>query len=61
MILLRLLLLGGLLMLLLVTELILGGLLARLGMILYFSYFILMPLYSRLESCQAVPERIGKR
>lgn len=36
-------------------------LLARVGTIIYFTYFLLMPFYSRLELCQRVPERIGQR
>lgn len=35
--------------------------LARIGTIFYFSYFILMPFYSRFESCRPVPKRIGQR
>lgn len=34
--------------------------LARLGTVLYFSYFILMPLYTRMESHRPVPLRITK-
>lgn len=37
-----------------------GLILARIGTIFYFSYFIFMPFYSRLEMCQTVPKRIGK-
>jgi ubiquinol-cytochrome c reductase cytochrome b subunit len=33
-------------------------LLARLGTFLYFAYFILMPIYSRLEPTRVVPDRI---
>ncbi|CEG55829.1 cytochrome b [Legionella fallonii] len=36
-------------------------LLARIGTIIYFTYFLLMPFYSRLEVCRQVPERIGQR
>lgn len=32
--------------------------LARLGVILYFSYFLLMPFYSQYEACRVLPLRI---
>lgn len=32
---------------------------ARIGTVVYFSYFFLMPFYTRFESCKPVPERIG--
>lgn len=32
--------------------------LAQLATILYFAYFLLMPLYTRLETCLPVPKRI---
>ena len=35
-------------------------LLARIGIVFYFSYFLLMPFYSRFESCRPVPIRIGR-
>jgi ubiquinol-cytochrome c reductase cytochrome b subunit len=35
-------------------------LIARVGTVLYFAYFILMPLYTRLESHKDVPQRITK-
>lgn len=34
-------------------------LLARISTVFYFSYFLLMPFYSRLESFRPVPKRIG--
>ncbi|MCL9685189.1 cytochrome b [Legionella maioricensis] len=34
--------------------------LARTSTIFYFSYFLFMPFYSRLESCRSVPKRIGQ-
>lgn len=34
--------------------------LARIGTVLYFSYFILMPFYTRIETTQRVPIRIGE-
>lgn len=36
-------------------------LLARIGTVFYFAYFLLMPFYSRLESTKPVPSRIGVR
>ncbi|MCL5272543.1 MAG: cytochrome b N-terminal domain-containing protein [Gammaproteobacteria bacterium] len=36
-------------------------LLARIGTVFYFAYFLLMPFYSRLESTKPVPTRIGER
>lgn len=33
---------------------------ARLSIIIYFSYFLLMPFYSQLERCRTVPLRIQK-
>lgn len=33
--------------------------LARMALIGYFAYFILMPFYSRYETCKSVPQRIG--
>lgn len=39
-----------------ITAIKLG--LARLFTCVYFAYFLLMPVYSRLESCKSVPERI---
>jgi ubiquinol-cytochrome c reductase cytochrome b subunit len=33
--------------------------LARIGTILYFSFFIFMPIYSRIETTREVPSRIG--
>lgn len=35
-------------------------LLARLGTVIYFSFFIFMPFYSRLERTKPVPARIGE-
>lgn len=34
--------------------------LARIGTVLYFAYFILMPFYSRFETSRQVPARIGE-
>ena len=34
--------------------------LARTSIVIYFSYFLLMPLYTRLEYCHPVPFRITK-
>jgi ubiquinol-cytochrome c reductase cytochrome b subunit len=34
--------------------------LARIATFFYFSYFLLMPFYSRFESCRFVPKRIGQ-
>lgn len=36
-------------------------LLARIAAVIYFSYFILMPIYSRFEKTQPVPTRIGEK
>ncbi|QDP71817.1 cytochrome bc complex cytochrome b subunit [Legionella israelensis] len=36
-------------------------LLARIFTVIYFAYFIFMPLYTSLESCKEVPSRIGGR
>lgn len=33
--------------------------LARIGTVVYFSFFLLMPLYTRLETTREVPSRIG--
>ncbi len=33
--------------------------LARASMVVYFAYFLLMPFYTRRESCQPVPERVS--
>ena len=33
--------------------------LARVCTVIYFAYFLLMPLYSRYEQHRLVPERIG--
>lgn len=33
--------------------------LARIGTVIYFAYFILMPFYSRFETSRQVPARIG--
>ena len=33
---------------------------ARISMVVYFAYFLLMPFYSRIERCKTVPQRIGK-
>jgi len=33
-------------------------LLARMSIVLYFAYFLLMPFYTRLESTQSVPQRL---
>lgn len=35
--------------------------LARTGIVFYFAYFILMPIYTRYEQCKPVPERIGAK
>jgi ubiquinol-cytochrome c reductase cytochrome b subunit len=34
-------------------------LLAQMAIIVYFSYFLLMPLYTRYEKCKTPPKRIG--
>lgn len=34
-------------------------LLARICTLVYFAYFLLMPLYSRFETCKTVPDRIA--
>lgn len=36
-------------------------LLARIAAVIYFSYFILMPIYSRFEKTRPVPTRIGEK
>ncbi|HHT9951710.1 TPA: cytochrome b [Legionella pneumophila] len=36
-------------------------LLARIVAVIYFSYFILMPIYSRFEKTRPVPTRIGEK
>ena len=36
-------------------------LLAQIGTIIYFSFFILMPFYTRFERCKPVPSRIGEK
>ena len=33
-------------------------LLAQVGTAIYFSYFVLMPWYTRVETCKEVPERV---
>ncbi|CCD06926.1 TPA: cytochrome bc complex cytochrome b subunit [Legionella pneumophila] len=35
--------------------------LARIAAVIYFSYFILMPIYSRFEKTRPVPTRIGEK
>ncbi|HAU1882665.1 TPA: cytochrome bc complex cytochrome b subunit [Legionella pneumophila] len=35
--------------------------LARIAAVIYFSYFILMPIYSRFEKTRPVPTRIGEQ
>ncbi|HAT1660165.1 TPA: cytochrome bc complex cytochrome b subunit [Legionella pneumophila] len=35
--------------------------LARIAAVIYFSYFILMPVYSRFEKTRPVPTRIGEK
>lgn len=35
-----------------------GLIAARISMVFYFAYFLLMPFYSRMEQCKTVPERI---
>jgi ubiquinol-cytochrome c reductase cytochrome b subunit len=35
----------------------LKNLLAKVFTVIYFSYFLLMPIYTRLETCKPVPER----
>jgi ubiquinol-cytochrome c reductase cytochrome b subunit len=37
---------------------VIGTLLSRIGMGLYFAYFLLMPWYSKLEKTKPVPERV---
>src|SRR5690606_21372060 len=32
--------------------------LARLGSVIYFGYFLLMPFYTKMETCKPVPERV---
>lgn len=32
---------------------------ARIGTVIYFSYFLLMPIYTRFEACHDVPDRIS--
>ena len=34
--------------------------LARVGVVFYFSYFLLMPFYSQYETCRIVPLRLNK-
>ena len=34
------------------------NILAKVFTIIYFSYFLLMPIYTRLEKCKPVPERV---
>ena len=33
-------------------------LIARLLTVLYFAYFLLMPIYTRIETCKTPPERV---
>jgi ubiquinol-cytochrome c reductase cytochrome b subunit len=35
----------------------LKNLLAKVFTVVYFSYFLLMPIYTRIEKCKPVPER----
>jgi ubiquinol-cytochrome c reductase cytochrome b subunit len=35
------------------------NLLTKVFTIGYFSYFLLMPIYTRLEKCKPVPDRVG--
>jgi ubiquinol-cytochrome c reductase cytochrome b subunit len=38
------------------TEL--KNVLAKVFTVIYFSYFLLMPIYTKLEKCKPVPERV---
>lgn len=35
--------------------------LASMALVIYFAYFLLMPLYTRYEKCRIPPDRIGKK
>lgn len=44
-----------------VTVTPLATLLAQIFAIVYFAFFILMPIYTRIDRCKPVPDRIGKK
>ena len=35
-----------------------GTLVSRIGMAVYFAFFLLMPVYTKLDSYKPVPERV---
>jgi ubiquinol-cytochrome c reductase cytochrome b subunit len=37
----------------------LGTLVSRIGTVIYFAFFLLMPFYSKMESTKAVPDRVN--
>jgi ubiquinol-cytochrome c reductase cytochrome b subunit len=37
---------------------VIGTLLSRIGMFLYFAFFLLMPLYSKIDKTKPVPDRV---
>lgn len=39
----------------------LGTVLAQMGSAIYFAFFLLMPLYTRIDPCKPVPERIRNK
>ena len=44
-----------------ITVTPLTSLLARIGSVIYFGFFLLMPIYTKFDRCKPVPTRIGQK